>query len=74
MAKAKTPPKSFFGSSRMSEHVFNVIAVSLLDEVDVVPEVGPNALAHLKRDLGETRHIKLSPCPTTCRNRMKFIP
>ena len=39
MAKAKTPPKAYFGSSRMSECVFNVIAVSLLDEVDMVPEV-----------------------------------
>ena len=54
MAKAKTPPKSFFGSSRMSEHVFNVIAVSLLDEGDAAPEFGPNALAHLKRDLSQT--------------------
>ena len=54
MAKAKTPPKSLFGSSRMSEHVFNLIAVSLLEDVDAEPEVGPNALVHLKRDLGET--------------------
>ena len=44
MAKAKTPPKSFFGSSRLSEHVFNGIVVSLLDEGDAAPEFGPNAL------------------------------
>ena len=54
MAKPNTPPKPFVCSSRMSEYVFNVINVSLLDEVEAAPEVGPNALAHLKRDVGET--------------------
>ena len=55
MANTKSPPNSLLGSSRMSEHMLNVVTVSLLDEFNAAPEVCSNALAHLERDVGDFR-------------------